>query len=162
MRLNLPWYPLSRSRELGKEFPCVGEPCSCAWKGAGKGCSNRSAISPFLSSCGCCSEITILMCSHILSKLLSSSLLTSGSKNSCAVCIYDGVNTGLGRMPVVSALLVRDGKHGSVGWRRGDGEDAVLEGEVAGSQAKSPVMLEREFLPLRIFEDPNPSVCWPL
>lgn len=118
----------AQKQGLGKEFPCVGEPCSCAWKGAGKGCSNRSAISPFLSSHGCCSEITTPMCSHILSKLFISSLLTSCSKNTCAVCICDGVNTGLGRMPVVSALLVRDGKRGSVGWRRGDGEDVVLEG----------------------------------
>lgn len=44
---------------------------------------------------------------------------TSCSKNACAACVYDGVNTGLGRMPVVSALRVGDGKRGGCGLEKG-------------------------------------------
>lgn len=46
--------------------------------------------------------------------------------------IYGEVSTVLGRMPVMSALHMRDSKCGAVGLRRGAGEDVMLEGEGSG------------------------------
>lgn len=56
----------------------------------------------------------------------------------------------------------------AVGLRRDDGEDVVLDGEGAGWQAKSPLILGRESRPLWMFEEctpplphrpPRPSMC---
>lgn len=42
-------------------------------------------------------------------------LAMSCRESTCALCIYDGVNTGLGRMPVMPALCVGYSKHGGCG-----------------------------------------------